>query len=152
MRQRQISWKIRPPSCNRLGHVRLRALTKMPIQRIRTHEQRQPEVRQRIEKARLPKGCTLLARRFVSAARIVARKAKADRNDRDAARVVEGLAVDPEPVAKAIAAWVIEREPGVVDANAGGLADDGKPGRLAHTQYRADAVRQIVSAYTAGAN
>jgi len=89
--------------------------------------------------------------RRVIAALTAARIAEAHAHDRDAALVVEPVAVEPQPVPEPVAAAVVERQAGLMHPRAGRLGDDQQPGAATGPDDRPRPERQMVGAVPARA-
>src|SRR5258708_36092606 len=93
---------------------------------------------------------TFSPRSAIAGVGIVAGETETHRHDGHGGLVVEGLAVEPDPVAQPIAARVVERKARVVHADPRRLADDRKTGRYTRPKHRAHALRQMRLADPAG--
>src|SRR5215469_7356791 len=83
------------------------------------------------------------ARRQVAAFRIAAGIAEPHRQDRDPALVVEAFAVEPQPKAQPVAAFIVERQAGLVNAGSRRLADDQQTSRRSTADDGSRAQRQM---------
>src|SRR5262249_44552930 len=100
MRERQKLGRVVAPGGDGLGHGRLAAILEIERLRVGADEQRQANVAEQRAQFRMPRRCALLARRLVTAVLVAARIAEAHSHDRDAAFVVEGVAVKAKPFAQ----------------------------------------------------
>jgi hypothetical protein len=91
-------------------------------------------------------------RGVVAALRRRARIAEGLGGDAEAAVGVEGLVVDAEPVAQAVAGRIGERQAAFMHPAAGGLAADQQPGFRKDVHHGARRMRQLAEAGPAGAD
>jgi hypothetical protein len=77
--------------------------------------------------------------------------AEAGGDDGDAGGVVELVAVEAQPAAEAITGGIVPRDAGLVDAAAGGLADDEDAGGRGGTKDGLGREREVKGAEGAGA-
>src|SRR5665213_1994843 len=75
----------------------------------------------------MPKRCTFRTRRVVAPIFSSAWITKSDGKDRNSGSIVEGRAIQLQPVAQAVAACIIPRDPTLMDLAPRRLADDQKP-------------------------
>src|SRR3546814_3203811 len=99
----------------------------------------------------MPERRALPARWQVAALGVAPRIAEARGQEGDAAGIIEGVPVDPEPAAQAVAARVVERQPARMDLRAGSLADDQDACGRADPRHGPRAERQMRGAYPAAA-
>src|SRR3546814_16005086 len=97
----------------------------------------------------MPERRALPARWQVAALGVAPRIAEARGQEGDAAGVVEGVPVDPEPGAQAVAARVVEGQPARMDLRAGSLADDQDACGRADARDRPRSARKVRGADTA---
>src|SRR3546814_19986400 len=81
----------------------------------------------------MPERRALPARWQVAALGVAPRIAEARGQEGDAAGIIEGVPVDPEPAAQAVPARVVERQPARLDLRAGDLAADQDEGGRSDT-------------------
>lgn len=110
------------------------ALRQVMPDRIAADQQGQLDLGEIRAQSWMPERRAFRPRRQIPAARIAAGIAETHTHNRDAGLVVEGVAVEHEPLAQPVAAPVVEGKPGFVHPRAGRLADDQKPrfGPAAH--------------------
>ena len=126
------------------------AMTEAVRLRVVADKQRQLDLFQQRQQARVPARRAFRAGRRVAALRQAARIAEAGRQDGDAGGVVEDLAPDAEPVAQALAGGVVEGGAGLVRERARGLARDQQPRARIELEHGLRAERQMRGAERAG--
>ncbi len=72
----------------------------------------------------MPCDAALAPRRQIALARVMAGKTEAHRDNRDAASVIEGVAVDAHPRSQPVAGRIVETHPRIMRANARRLTGD----------------------------
>jgi len=87
-------------------------------------QKRQLHLRQPGQNRRVPGRRAFAPRRFVAAARVDAGITKSHGHDGDARLVVEGVTVDRQPIAQALARAVVPGNPGFVHPRTRSLADN----------------------------
>ena len=156
---RQDGWgsgmKLRPvvrPGANGRLHRRLGAAAQIRTNGVGSHQQSQPDVGKERAHRRVPERRALLARRPVAAGLVAPGIAEAHRHDRDLALVVEGGPVDRQPRAEHVAAAVVEREPALMGAGSGRLADDHQPRPAGAAHHRPRSEREFGCAHATTGN
>ena len=152
MRQRYYKWTIFPPVAHRFRDAFLGAAVQMIALSIGSDCQQKSEFWRGGEEPPVPMARAFWARRLVGTHFVISRKAKTHGDDGDAALVIENTALHAEPGTQAGPRGVVIGDAGIVNALAGRLAGDAKPGGLAHPEHRPDALRQLGGADLAGAN
>ena len=113
-------------------------------------EQGEADVRHQRPEPGVPEWHTFGARRGIATVGKAAGIAQSHGQDRDPGFVVEGVAIHLEPGAKTIAGRVVERQSGLVDLGAGGLAHDQQARLGGGAEDGAGAERQVSGADAAG--
>lgn len=152
MRQGNITWCELAPSPDGFGHVRFLAVAQIALQGVGSDEERERKFGQGREQRRVPQRRAFLSRRKIVTGRIVAGKAEAHADDGDEFFIVERLAIHAEPIAQAVAGWIVERQARFVHANTGRLRDDANLRRHAGPDDGARLVRQVWRTNAAGAD
>lgn len=148
MRQRHDVGRVAPPTSDGLGQVFLRR-GEVPFLSVKTNKQRQPNIWQKRQYGFSPGVGAFLSRRKIPAFSST-RKAKAHWQYRDLLRIVESFTGNPQPITESVAAWVVKRDPGLVDATPGSLTGDENSSVGADLQHRARSKRQGFLANPAG--
>ena len=126
MRHGDETRKIRPPFRDDLRKWLAPLFRKMPADRILAEQDRHPDIRHASEQLRSPD-----RRAFGPGRQITALPragiAKAHRDQGDPIRIIEGHAIDTEPIAQAVAARIIERAAFLMRDPPRRLPDDQEP-------------------------
>src|SRR5215203_7532910 len=88
------------------------------------HQERQLDVGQVPEEARVPERSTLRARRFITPCLVSPRITKADRKNCDFCFFVENRSIQSEPIAQTITACIVPSDTRLVDLFPRCLTDD----------------------------
>jgi len=135
-----------------LRHGSLPLHTQIISVSVLTDQERQLQVGKMLKQAFMPMRRTLGTRRVVASIFSSAWITETDREDRNSRGIIEGCAIQPQPVAQAVATRIIPRYPTLMDLAPWRLTDDQKPSGVRQLYNRSGTERQFCLTDPTGPN
>lgn len=139
-----------PPLGDAPGHGTVWSCAEIISLRVRSHQECEPQSGQDFPQRRVPQRCALRPGRGVASAGQRSGEAHAGGDDCDATVVVESGAVDVKPESKAVPAWVVPSQMGIVCAASWRLPDDEQARRRRDLEEGPRRKGQVSGAIAAG--